>query len=372
MSIKVSSGTDVGEVIADIAQDDVRVVVYFFSPGYERSGLPSAFSQAFPSAKRVGASMIGGWSSSGAVEKGLVAMSLSGEEVVESFAAFREGVKADPSGAARAAASDLKSRLGSRSLDPTEYVGIVLFDGLCLGEKIVRELSLDRGLALPFVGGSAADELKFERTFVACDDRMSSDGLVLLVLRMAVPFFYDHFVHYRPTQASAVVTRAEPDKRIVWEMDGVSAASRYAELLGLKSPSELSHAHFARNPLGVVIGDSVYARSPNAIIEGKGLQFYCFIEAGTRVTLLKQGDIVADAEGAIERAREYLPGGIRGALLFNCVLRYLEMKEDGKVADFNDAFAGIKFAGFNTYGEELFTHHNQTLTALFVGEREEP
>ena len=47
------------------------------------------------------------------------------------------------------------------------------------------------------------------------------------------------------------------------------------------------------------------------------------------------------------------------------------MKEDRKVEAFNEAFAGMPFIGFNTYGEELFTHHNQTLTALFIGAREE-
>jgi hypothetical protein len=371
MAVKVASGFNADSVIKDIAQEDVRLVLYFFSPELGKSDLPSAFARAFPHATRAGASMIGGWASAGAVEKGIVAMSLSGEEVEESFSAFREGVKANPEGAAREVAADLRAKLGSRALDPNQYVGIVLFDGLCLGEKIVRELSLERSLALPIIGGSAADELKFERTFVTCGDRISTDGLVLVVLKMAVPFYYDHFVHYKPTDASAVVTRAEPDKRIVWEMDGAPAAARYAELLGLKSASELQHVHFARNPLGVVLGDAVYARSPNAIIEGTGLQFYCFIEAGTKVTLLKQGDIIADARSAVERAKSYLPGGLRGAVLFNCVLRYLEMKEDRKVDAFNSVFAEMPFIGFNTYGEELFTHHNQTLTALFIGEREE-
>ena len=30
-------------------------------------------------------------------------------------------------------------------------------------------------------------------------------------------------------------------------------------------------------------------------------------------------------------------------------------------------FNAMQFIGFNTFGEELFTHHNQTLTALFIG-----
>jgi hypothetical protein len=371
MAVKVSSGRgdEIDRIISEISQSDVRVVLYFFSPELERSGLQAAMARAFGTARRVGASMIGGWSSRGAVGKGVVAMSLSGDEVSESFAAFREGAKADPDGAARGLAADIKSKSGGRAFDPDEYVGILLFDGLCLGERIVRELSMERDLVMPIVGGAAADELEFKRTLVACDDRMSADGAVLLVLKMRAPFYYDHFVHYKPTRTTCVVTRAEPDKRIVWEIDGKPAAERYAEILGLGGAAALQTSHFARHPLGVVIGDTVYARSPNAVVEGRGLQFYCFIEAGTKVALLEQGDLLANVRAGLEKARGYLPG-IRGAILFNCVLRYMEMKEDHEVDAFNSVFASMPFIGFNTYGEELFTHHNQTLTALFIGEGE--
>jgi hypothetical protein len=43
------------------------------------------------------------------------------------------------------------------------------------------------------------------------------------------------------------------------------------------------------------------------------------------------------------------------------------MKEERKLDAFNGVFSGMPFIGFNTFGEELFTHHNQTLTALFIG-----
>jgi hypothetical protein len=59
-------------------------------------------------------------------------------------------------------------------------------------------------------------------------------------------------------------------------------------------------------------------------------------------------------------------------VLFNCVLRYLEMKASpGMLERFADVFAGPAVVGVNTYGEELFTHHNQTLTALFIGSDDE-
>ncbi|MDR1909466.1 MAG: FIST C-terminal domain-containing protein, partial [Spirochaetaceae bacterium] len=369
MAIKTASRSsfDVEGVINEIRQDAVKVVIYFFSVEFEGQQPQRAFKRAFPQAVCIGSSMIGGWASGGAVEKGICAMSLSGEEVAEVFTAFREGVKADPALAARGALEELKRKPGLRDANPDEYLGLIFFDGLCLGEIIMKEFSLERAFNIPFIGGAAADELAFTRTLVGIDERLSGDGLAVMVMKMKIPFFFNHYVHYLPTRTSFTVTNSEKYKRIVWEINGEPAASYYARLLGVSDPGRLDANHFAKNPFGVLIGESVFVRSPNAIIDGRGIQFYCYIESGTTVYLLKQGDIIDNAEKAMREAGEFL-SNVRGALLFNCVLRYLEFKELRKIDAFNDVFKGLDFAGFNTYGEELFTHHNQTLTAVFFGE----
>ena len=368
MSIRVSSkpSASAADIIGEIEQPEIRAVIYFFSPELASSGLHASLSARYPSVPCIGASMIGGWSSAGPVEKGVVALSLSSSEADEAFVSFAEGVKADPVAATRRVLTDMKRKLGPRKLHPAEYVGVILFDGLCLGEEIMRELALEEDFAIPLIGGAAADELAFKETFVASGGTLSRDGVVLLVLKMRVPFYYNHYVHYLPTDTSVLVTRAEPARRIVWEIDGQPAAPYYAKLLGLRGVEAIDHIHFSKNPLGVCIGDTVYVRSPNAVVDGTGLQFYCYIEAGTKVSLLRQGDILANTRAALAEAREYLPD-IQGALLFNCVLRYLEIKELKIVDSFNGLFRDMPFIGFNTYGEELFTHHNQTLTALFIG-----
>ena len=56
---------------------------------------------------------------------------------------------------------------------------------------------------------------------------------------------------------------------------------------------------------------------------------------------------------------------------FDCVLRRLAFEQAGLGDAVGRIFREHRVAGFNTYGEELFTHHNQTLTALFIGAREE-
>ncbi|MDR0448748.1 MAG: methyl-accepting chemotaxis protein [Treponema sp.] len=368
MAIKAASRTnwDIEGLIREVQQPDVKVLVYFFSAAFEQYEPQKALQQAFPKAKCIGSSMIGGWSTQMALENGIIVMTLSSDEVEEVYSAFEEGVKNEPVMAARRAITELKRKTQGQNINPDEYLGLIFFDGLCLGELIMKEFTLEKSLNLAFIGGAAADELTFTKTLVGIDGKLSGDGLAVLILKMKIPFFFNHCVHYGPTGNSFTVTKSEPMKRVVWEIDGEPAAIFYAEQIGINDVNKLNAGAFSKNPLGVKIGESVYVRSPNAVIDGSGLQFYCYIEAGTRVHLLSQGDIIADANRSLAYARSFLPE-IQGGLLFNCVLRYLELQELRKCADFNKVYQGCNFIGFNTYGEELFTHHNQTLTAVFFG-----
>ncbi|WP_020611008.1 FIST signal transduction protein [Sediminispirochaeta bajacaliforniensis] len=361
-----TAGEDIDPVLQAISQENVRIVLYFFSVDYKKLNIEATIHQWFPEAVCLGSSMIGGWGPNGPMEKGFTAMSLSSDEVETVVSSFREGVKAHPRQTAREIVEDIAHQLPEGEVNPADYIGIVLIDGLSLGELLMKEFTTAKKFTFPIVGGAAADELTFTETLVAHNSRMSSDGAAVAVMKMKVPFFYDHFVHYLPTGKEFLITRADPQRRIVWEINHMPAADYYAKLLNLPGPKAIDHIHFSRNPLGVVIGDRVYTRSPNAVIDGKGLQFYCFIEAGTKMQLLKQGDILENARDALRKAEDYVYP-IQGVVLFNCVLRYLEMKEDGKLESFHQIFSSLPYIGFNTYGEELFTHHNQTLTALFIG-----
>jgi signal transduction histidine kinase/CheY-like chemotaxis protein/HPt (histidine-containing phosphotransfer) domain-containing protein len=368
MAVKVFSQQEwnFDNITREIVQPDVKVVIYFFSPSFEKYEPQKAFAKTFPEAVCIGVSMYGGWSSERAILSGITVMSLSSDEVADTYVSFQEGVKKEPIRAAHTAINELKYKTAGQLINPDEYLGLIFFDGLCLGELIVKEFSMEQYLNMAFVGGAAADEMSFTKTLVGVGDKLSDDGLVAVILKMKIPFFFNHYVHYLPTEKSFVITRVEIMQRIAWEINGEPAADFYAKLVGVKDASELTMEIFAKNPFGLVLGDSVYVRSPNRIVDGKGLQFYCYIEAGTRVSLLKQGDIIAHAEDGLSSVSQFLPG-IQGCLLFNCVQRYLEMIELEKIDAFNNVFSKYPMIGFNTYGEELFTHHNQTLTAVFFG-----
>ncbi|MDR1986937.1 MAG: FIST C-terminal domain-containing protein [Treponema sp.] len=368
MGIKVGGRQtyDMDGLIKEIEQPQIKVVLYFFSVEYERFEPHKALKRAFPQALCVGASMNGGWCSAGAIEKGIVALSLGADEVEEVFVTFKEGIKADPTRSARAAIDELKQKLGYRSVNPDEYLGVVLVDGLGLGEVVMQELCLEARLNLPFVGGAAADELTFTRTLVGLDGQLSADGLVLVVMKMKIPFYYNHYIHHTPGTASMVATKVDTMQRIIWEFNGEPAASYYAKMVGLGSVDQLDSQIFSNNALGLVCGTNVYCRSLVGMVEGKGLKASCYIEAGTTLHLLKPGDIIAETRNALQDAESYLPQ-MQGAILFNCTLRLLELKALKKVGAFHNLFKHLPYIGFNSFGEELFTHHNQTLTAIFFG-----
>jgi hypothetical protein len=368
MAIKVASRNtlDIEGIAKEIDQVDIKVVIYFFSSEFEKNEPQKALKRALPNAACIGASMIGGWSTQRAVEKGIVAMSLSSSEVAEVITSFQTGVKENPTRSAINAIEELKRRLRGQ-INPNEYLGLIFFDGLCMGEKIMKEFSMEKRLNIPFVGGAAADELSFVKTLVALDERISGDGLAVMILKMKIPFFFNHYVHCVPTTISFTVTRSETERRIVWELNGEDAAAYYAKILNLSGVDKLNVDIFAKNPVGVKVGDRVYVRSPSSIVDGKGLYFYCYIESGTKLFLLKRGDIISTTKNILPECNNFLPAGIQGILLFNCVFRYSELKELRKLDEYNKIFSGNNFIGFNTYGEELFIHHNQTLTAIFFG-----
>ena len=368
MAVKVTSlqEWDIERIIIGVWQPNVKAVIYFFSPSLEKFNIQKAIAHAFPEAVCIGASMCGGWSTDGVIYDGIAVMSLSSDEVEEVHISFQEGVKNDPVLAAHTAITDLKRKTAGQNINPDEYLGLVFFDGLCLGELIMKEFSMEKDLNLAFIGGAAADEMSFTKTFVAAGDKISKDALVTAILKMKIPFYFNHYVHYIPTEKSFTITRVEIMQRIAWEINGEPAAEFYARQVGVENVGDLTIEIFAKNPLGLILGDSIYIRSPNLIVEGKGIQFYCYIEAGTKVFLLKPGDIIANAENSIRGTTQFLPG-IQGCLIFNCVQRLLELRENKQLDEFNDVFSQFPMIGFNTYGEELFTHHNQTLTAVFFG-----
>ena len=152
-------------------------------------------------------------------------------------------------------------------------------------------------------------------------------------------------------------------ERLVLEFDGKPAAVAYAAALGV-SVDELPR-HFMASPLGLMAGEEPFVRSPQRL-QGEGVKFYCAIQEGMELEILRATELVETTRAALEAQLQEM-GGARGAVLVNCILRTIELKERRQEEAYGGVFAGLPTAGFSSYGEAMLGHVNQTATMLLLG-----
>jgi hypothetical protein len=268
----------------------------------------------------------------------------------------------------RAAVKEIETQLGEslREVDTDRYIGLMLVDGVHGSEEEINEALGDAAPLLSFVGGSAGDDLAFAETRVFLGGQSSHHGAALAVLQLSVPYAVVKTCSFTPADTEFVASKVDRERRIVWEFDGRPATERYAEAVGV-AVDQLGSEVFMSRPLGLMIDGKPWIRSPQAVEEGGGIRFYCQILQGMRITLMTSTPLVTDTAVAMRAAAAEVGGTPSGAILFNCVLRRLEMDANGWADDFVGALGGVPTAGFHCYGESYLGHVNQTLTGVVFG-----
>lgn len=243
---------------------------------------------------------------------------------------------------------------------------IVLIDGMHGAEEAVNEALGNAAPLLDVVGGSAGDDLAFKDTWVSVGDRVSHSGVALVVCETTGPFTVLKTCTFTSTEMKLRVTKADAAARVVVEFDGRPATEAYAEAVG-RDVAELDSSVFMEHPVGLMVDGSPFIRSPQQLTGDGGIRFYCQVLEGMDVEVMQSGDIVAETGAAFAAAVQGLGGAASGGVLFNCILRRLELDATGDTQWFVDSFAGVPSAGFHTYGETWLGHMNQTLTGVIFG-----
>jgi len=362
------SRTAASEIIAQfdeqLAGAMPTAVFVFLSAAHDGPALMSAVRTRYPKAQVVGCTTAGEFVERDGSVGGVAAMALPATTARAAYgvvAHFEHGVEAGILDAAkklgRMAGRDLKS------LDPKRWVGVLLADGMGMKEEEINDALGVAAPQLVFVGGSAGDDLAFKQTLIFHNDDSSTDGVVLLLLDMAVPFAFAKTCSFEPTAHRFTITRADQENRTVYELDGKPATEVYARACGT-TPDKLGSEVFMSHPVGMMLDGDPWIRSPYQVTENGGLKFFCRITEGSEVHLMNSTDLVGETRQAMARAEEEVGGHAAGALAFNCILRRLELDATKAHDGFLKAFGGIPTLGFHTYGESYLGHVNQTCTAL--------
>jgi len=355
------------EFHAAVTQPNMELVIFFCSSEYDLDVLAEEMNRLFAGVQVVGCTTAGEIGPAG-----YRTHSLSGASFpAGSFAAVNGLLDclsqfdiARGHDFAQTLLQRLESKVSAASADNT--FAFMLIDGMSIREEPVTH-ALQYALGkIPLFGGSAGDDMKFTKTHVYSDGRFHSDSTVLILINTSLPFKIFKTQHFVSTDERLVVTEADPARRIVHEINGLSAAAEYARLVGV-DVHELNSMSFAVSPVVVMIDGTDYVRSIQKANGDGNLAFYCAIEEGLVLRVAHGVDLVNNLEQTFDKIREELgpPQLVFGC---DCILRNLEISQNGLKDRVGEIFMRNNTIGFCSYGEQFRgVHVNQTLTGCAIG-----
>lgn len=355
---------DLKAALGDI---DPVVVIFFCSSNHDGQLLQTELKKLAPSAQVVGCTTAGEFTDQALSQGGISMVALSRAKVKRCSAVLAEYDKGETveqsvQGASRRLAKDLSVDL--RELNPDNWVGIVLNEGMNGNEEEVAAVLGHVAPFLSFVGGSAGDNLKIVECTVFCEGRKSSNGSVLLLLELAVPYAIVKTCSFEPTATKVRISKVK--HRVVYEIDGQPALQRYAQIVGVK-PEEVGNPVFMGNPLGLMIEGKPWVRSPVALMPDGGIMFGCRLLEGSELYLLKSTELVDDTRSALAEGAKRLGRTPSVGILFNCAHRCVEIQVKQLEERFRASISAFPSVGFHSYGESYLAQLNQTLIGLLIG-----
>lgn len=242
----------------------------------------------------------------------------------------------------------------------------LMIDGLSVREEPVARTFQNALGNIQLVGGSAGDDSRFVRTWVFFDGAFRADSAVLLLATTPHPFKVFKTQHFVSDDERLVVTEADPQRRIVREINGLPAAEEYARVIG-STVADLSSLRFANSPVVVVIDGTDYVRGIQKANDDGSLTFFCAIDEGLVLRVAHGEDLLGNLSASLASLRAEI-GAPQAILACDCILRKLEITHSGLTASVAEVLREHHAVGFSTYGEQYGgVHVNQTLTGIAFG-----
>jgi len=351
-----------------VAMPGMDALLFFCSSNYDLDELAAAMQQKFAGTRLLGCTTSGEIGPAGYLQHGLSGVSFSSADFITESLLLEHLQELDVITCHTAVQQKLQ-KLESRqetAISESNCFAFMLVDGLSMREEKLAHMLQNELGRIPLVGGSAGDEQHFEQTFVYFDGRFHSDAAVVLLLFSRLPFAPFKTQHFELMQERMVVTSADPDQRVVSEINGLPAAEEYARLLGL-TDEQLDEGHFAAYPVVVRVGDMDFVRSIQSAEADGSLRFYCAIEEGLVLHLTRGHKLVETLEHTFSQLHREI-GEPLLTLGCDCILRRVEMERDGLLPAVDSLYRLNHLVGFNSYGEQFRgIHVNQTLTGIAIG-----
>jgi hypothetical protein len=368
-SDEASARDAIASVREQIWQEKLELVVLFISPDYDIAEVERAIAIEFADTRVIGCTSAGeinglGYGEGTITGVGFPASHFKAQvKLIEDLKSFSI---ADGERIVKQALESFGHSLPSARFVPSQTFAMLLVDGLSKQEEALIS-TINRFLdPVPLFGGSAGDGLNFGKTFVFANGRFHENAAVLTVIHTSCPFKVFKLDHFHPTDRKMVVTEADPNQRLVHEINAEPAAPAYARMVGLEA-QELSPLIFASYPVVVKIGGEYHVRAIQKVEPDGSLRFYCGIDEGLVLTVAHGEDMALNLGKNLEELSRQI-GTVDVILGFDCILRRLEAEQKQQVREVSSVLKRFNVFGFNTYGEQFRSMHvNQTFTGVIIG-----
>lgn len=367
----VSDNFNPRDAALDIARklrpDEAACVVFFCSPRYDLKVLSAALQGHFVGTTLIGCTTAGEISQRGLTANSITAFSLpkshfAVEALLLDNLAFLSAEQVTRAVQEKALALEKRAI----AMAPGQSFAFALLDGMSIREEIMLGLLADALGGMPLLGGSAGDGLDYRETYVHHAGAFHGNAAVVLLVNTRCPFRVVSGHHFAPTAEKLVVTRAEPERRAVIEINAEPAAPEYCRVMGL-SLDELNEAAFAQHPLGVRVGENLYVRSIQRVNDDLSLTFFCAIDTGIVLTKLRDVGMIEQFQVMMREAQEAI-GETQIVIGCDCIHRLVEAEANGLVRDLSTLYRKHRVIGFNTYGEQRDgLHLNHSFTGIALG-----
>ncbi|MEX2365660.1 MAG: FIST N-terminal domain-containing protein, partial [Pseudohongiellaceae bacterium] len=348
-----------------ISQPDVGLVIFFCSSRYDLTKLASALNQYFGETAVIGCTTAGEIGPAGYCDHSISGASFPAADFMASVARLGS-LKSAQVNRLQTFAQNLVQRHEQNQVDFPNTFAMLLIDGVSQREDAVTRTLFNSLPSVPIVGGSTGDDLMFDETWVFHQGQFHTNSALMLLMSTScsiVPVKTQHFV---ATDQRLVITGADPERRLVTEINGLPAAAEYARLTGV-DVDDLNLMRFAASPVVVMIEGKEYVRSIRQANPDGSLTFYCAIEAGLVFRVARGVDLIENLRCSLDSVLQTL-GTPQVLLAFDCVLRKLEMEQTEVTANASLLTRACNTFGFNSYGEQFGgVHVNQTFTGLAIG-----
>lgn len=354
----------VNEIKEKLAEKDPALLVFFTSRKLDSAKLHASMENQFQNIPYMGCTTAGELVTGKMLEGSLSVMAFSKdviEDVKIEWLDLDQGIENSVKNAFKG--FEKHYNIASADLDHEKYVGLLLMDGTHGIEEEVND-KIGNQTSISFVGGSAGDDFNFKETFVFSNSHFDSSATVLAVVKPKNKFRVLKTQSFDVTEKTIVPTKVNKEERTVIEFNNKPAAEAYAEAIGV-TEDELAD-HFFENPVGLVFDpQNPFVRSPSQALDNKGIAFFCSIDEGVELHLLKTKNIIEQTREDLEK--DFENNGTPSAIVnFNCILRKVSLEKNGQTEAFGQLYKDIPTIGFNTYGESLLAHMNQTSTMLLL------